>query len=147
MKYKGITKIGTEFGELLGKRIAKEGFADYDYVIPVPIHQSKKRERGYNQSEFIAKSVAKILNCNYNSQLLKRKKYTNSQTLLDTTERKKNIQNVFASYNDKAVELVNGKDILIVDDVLTTGSTINECARILINMGANSVDVATLGHA
>ncbi len=147
LKYNGFTNIGTEFGILLGKRLIKEDLTGYDFVIPVPIHHTKKRERGYNQSDFIALSVSKTINCTYSNKLIKRMKYTSSQTLLDSNERRKNISKVFGPYNKNAHKLVDGKDILIIDDVLTTGSTLNECASTLVKMGANSVDVATLAHA
>lgn len=147
LKYKKFTKIGTEFGKLLGIRLKSEQFIDYDYVIPVPIHSAKQRERGYNQSDFIAKSVAETLDCKFDNKLIKRNKYTNSQTQFNSQDRKLNISGVFREFNSTSQNKIDSKKILIIDDVLTTGSTANECAKVLISLGANSVDVATIARA
>ncbi len=147
LKYNGITKIGTEFGKLLGTRLKSEKFLDYDFVVPIPIHKAKIRERGYNQADSIAKSVAQTINCKFDNKLIKRNKYTSSQTLLNSNERRINIHGVFGEYNSDSKTRLLNKKVLIIDDVLTTGSTMNECARELINLGCSKVDVATLAHA
>ncbi|MCL2040101.1 MAG: ComF family protein [Bacteroidetes bacterium] len=141
LKYKGYTQIGLEYGEWLGKVLVSEKMTDYNYIVPLPIHPARKRERGYNQSDYIALGTNKILNIKVASDLLKRTKHTTSQTLLKPKERLKNMENVFAlntKYN------VAGMKILIVDDVLTTGATLNNCALTLLYNKAKQVDVATL---
>lgn len=146
LKYYKIWKVGYEFGLLLGKKILKESKVNYDYVIAVPIHLAKKRERGYNQSEYIARGVSEILNIPDFSQYVERQKYTTSQTKLSGDERKKNIAGAY-KIPTKSSNIFQNKTILIVDDVFTTGSTINHLGNELLNNGAKQVDCATLGIA
>lgn len=146
LKYKGYSRIGLEYGRWLGEILLSEQMSDYDFISPVPIHAAKKRERGYNQSDFIACGVNDILSTKNSFvkivyDLLHRLKYTSSQTQLSKTERFQNMERVFVlnkKYN------VSGKRILLVDDVLTTGATLNNCALILLENEAKQVDVATL---
>lgn len=145
LKYRGFSNIGIELGKLLGKRLILNNLSGYDALIPVPIHIAKKRERGYNQSEFIAMGVADVLNSPVNVKIIKRKLYTESQTALTHEERKGNVENAFEPYR-RDVNVRNMK-FLVIDDVLTTGSTINSCAYKLLEMGAIQVDAATLVRA
>lgn len=107
----------------------------------MPIHKAKRRHRGYNQSDYIAIGINKILQKTVAPNLLIRLKHTPSQTLLDVTERMKNVKSVF-EVNPKYD--VYNKNILLVDDVLTTGSTLNNCAQTLLYSHARRVDIATL---
>lgn len=146
LKYSGFTDIGFKYGILLGEALVKNNFVDYDYIVPVPIHRVRKRERGYNQSDFIAKGVQKVLNqklpnIEIANDLLLRTENTPSQTLITFEERKSNLVNAFR-VNSK-YEIFD-KKILLVDDVLTTGSTLNNCATSLLASSAKFVDVATL---
>lgn len=143
LKYYGIYSIGEEMGKLLARKMDLESKNEYDYVIPVPIHSARRRERGYNQSDLIAGSVAKHLNSIYAPDLLSRKVNTGTQTKLNAAERSINISRAlhFSGKYD-----IRGSKILIVDDVLTTGSTLNECALMLLNNKARLVDVAALGR-
>ena len=141
LKYKGFISIGLEYGKWLADVLVAENMINYDYITPVPIHPARRRERGYNQSDFIAIGINKILNNKIAFDLLKRTKYTSSQTQLSQTERMKNMINVFVL--NKKYD-VNKKKILLVDDVLTTGATLNNCALTLLENGAKQVDVATL---
>jgi ComF family protein len=100
------------------------------------------RERGFNQAEIIALGIAQILGVSVDTKLIKRFRYTTTQTLLSAEERKTNVKNVFKGYNEKTK--LNNETILLIDDVLTTGSTINECAKTLLNLGARRVDIAAL---
>lgn len=125
-------------GVKLGREIAKERIRaisewDIDLIIPVPLHHLKKAERGYNQSFYLAKGLSKELNISYKENVLKRRRYTESQTLKNISDREMNVRNAFAVRNKK---LIKGKNILLVDDVITTGATISECARQLLNNGA-----------
>ena len=144
LKYSFFTRVGLEFGYELGNIINKYRDIDYDLIIPVPIHKARRRERGFNQSDIIANSVSKQINSEINNSLLLRKKYTQTQTVLTSSERKENVANVFTVQNN---ELVKNKIILIIDDVLTTGSTINACAITLLESGAKRIDCATLAYA
>jgi ComF family protein len=143
LKYFGIAQIGEELGLLLARKIEIESVNRYDFVVPVPIHNARKRERGYNQSDLIAQSVALHIESVYAPDLLSRVINTSTQTKLKAAERSKNISE--ALYFDGKYDIA-GKKILIVDDVLTTGSTLNECALLLLNNQARLVDVAALAR-
>ncbi len=143
LKYFGLYSVGEELGNMLARKVSLEAKHEFDYVIPVPIHNARRRERGYNQSDLIAQSVAAELESTYVPDLLTRKINTSTQTKLNATERRQNISQ--ALHFSGKYDIV-GKRILIVDDVLTTGSTLNECAVILLNNKARLVDVAALGR-
>ena len=117
---------------------------DIDIIIPVPLHHLKKAERGYNQSEFIVKGLSDKLNIPYSTKALKRVRYTETQTAFNLGEREKNISNAFKVRNKKKIL---GKNILVVDDVITTGSTIKECGKALLESGAKSVYACSIAIA
>jgi ComF family protein len=117
---------------------------NYDFIIPIPIHLSKKRERGFNQSFIIASRIADEVGLVLNNNILYRHKYTVTQTILDKNERYKNMKDVFSTKNN---EILQNKSVLLIDDVLTTGSTVNSAAEILIKNGASKVGVATIALA
>ncbi len=128
-------------GKLLGSKIAnaaKDKLTSWEInlIIPVPLHQLKKAERGYNQSEYIAKGLSKALSTAYSGSAIKRTRFTESQTKLDMKQREINVDGAFRVKSKKKVE---GKNILLVDDVITTGSTINECAKVLKENGAEKI--------
>ncbi len=118
-------------------------FTDYSLIIPVPLHIKKLRKRGFNQSIIFADAIGKKWQIPVNFSLLKRCKFTLSQTGLDKKERKRNIKGAF-EVTDKA-EII-GRNILLIDDVYTTGATLNECAKILIKAGVQKVTVLTLAR-
>jgi ComF family protein len=101
----------------------------------------KERERGYNQSDYIAMGLSNILNIDWRNDIVKRELYTISQTLLESRQRKTNVENVFKIKKENQVA---NKTILLIDDVLTTGSTLNNCANTLLQAKAKRVDIATL---
>jgi len=145
LKYYGFRKIGTELGLELGKIIGNYDKTDYNFVIPVPIHSARIRERGFNQSKIIAEGIGVEISTSVNDKIIKRNKYTETQTLLSADERMTNVANVFVAGSKK--KLINKSRILLVDDVLTTGSTINSAANCLLDWGASRVDCATLAVA
>jgi ComF family protein len=145
LKYKGHSRIGIELGMLLGRRLQILHFFEYDFIIPLPIHHARTRERGYNQSQVIANGISSIINIPVNNSIVKRKKYTQSQTTLKAEERRNNVSQVFGP--KKNYLLVSGKKVLLIDDVLTTGSTLNSCANTLLQLGAKQVDAAVLAVA
>jgi ComF family protein len=115
-------------------------------ILPVPIHRKKLRERGFNQSLLLAKRVAREFKCELDFLSLRRVKYTESQTGLKQDERRKNVKGAFHVKNQDAVK---DKGVLLVDDVATTGHTLNECARVLLKAGAKNVRclvLARTGH-
>jgi ComF family protein len=105
-------------------------------VMPVPLHPKRLRQRGFNQSLLLAKQVAAGLDADLDFLSLKRIRYTQPQTELGSEERKKNVRRAFAVSNREAVK---GRAVLLVDDVATTGSTLNECARTLRRAGCRQV--------
>jgi competence protein ComFC len=146
LKYYGIKKIGYEFGIELGHRINKKSDNNYNAIIPVPIHHARKRERGYNQSTVIAKGISEVLSVQVNEKLLIRFRYTKTQTLLDSEDRIRNVSAVFRT-SERYIEKIKDGTFLLIDDVITTGSTLNNCALALLEAGAKKVDAACLASA
>ncbi len=144
LKYGKMQNLGYGMGKLLGKKLDYDNMDDYDIICPVPVHKIRMRERGYNQSELIGKGVSEILNINFSPDLLIRENYSVSQTKLSAEERLKNVKKSFAVNPDYSVKNLN---ILITDDILTTGSTLNNCALALLEAGAEKIDAATLALA
>ena len=115
---------------------------NYDIIIPVPISKKRKRLRGYNQSELIAKMIAKqakTIECR--CDILYKQKDTLPQSSLDKEKRQQNIKNAYYIKNEKTVQ---NKKILLLDDIYTTGSTANECSKMLKQAGAKEIGVLTL---
>jgi ComF family protein len=124
-------------GKLIGKNL-KEQINNWnvDIIVPVPLHSLRKVDRGFNQSKYIANGIGKELGIDVKSHLLKRIRYTETQTNLTLKEREKNIMNAFRA---KHRGMIDGKTFLIVDDIITTGATIRECGRVLLEYGAEKV--------
>lgn len=121
----------------------KDVINEVDYLIPVPIDIKRLRWRGYNQSLLLTKELSKKTNKPIIEDLLIKHKYTIPQARLKNKDRKKNLKNVF-SFNEKYFDLIQNKNIAILDDVMTTGTTVNECAKILKQQGVNKVFVFTI---
>ena len=115
-----------------------------DLLVPVPLHLRRLRQRGFNQAYLLIRRWAKQDGIAIDGLTLSRSRWTEPQTALSRKERKKNIKGAFAV---KRPETIRGKQIVLVDDVYTTGSTVNECARVLMKAGAALVDVLTLARA
>lgn len=114
----------------------------YDIIIPVPIHKKRKKQRGYNQSELIAKEIAnKIQNLKYQDNILEKTKNTLPQSSLSKKQRKENSQNVYKITNK---EKIINKRIVIFDDIYTTGSTVNAISKILKENGAKEIIILTI---
>lgn len=113
----------------------------YDTIIPVPISSERKNERGYNQSELLAKELAKKLNIECVKNCLIKNKNIIEQSKLTKVERQKNIQGVYILKNKE--KLIN-KKLLLIDDIFTTGSTVNECCKILKQANPRKIDVLTI---
>lgn len=119
-------------------------FLENAFLVPVPLHPAKKRQRGFNQSELLANVFAKSSQALGVLPILKRTRFTNSQTLLNGKERAQNVKNAFAL--SKETDLISNLNYILVDDVFTTGSTLNACARVLRAAGAQHLKVITLSH-
>jgi ComF family protein len=133
-------------GETLAKhlvKLVKSLSWDVDYIVPVPLGSKRFQERGYNQVMLLARPLAWELDIPIKRQALTRIRETRSQVGLSREQRITNVQNAFAAKKHD----VNGKKILLVDDVVTTGATINACAKALTEAGAVKVFAATLARA
>ena len=113
----------------------------YDIIIPVPIHRKRKAQRGYNQTQLIASRISKDLKIKLCDDVLIKSKNTIAQSKLNKNKRKQNIKGAFKILNAGKVQ---GKNILLIDDIYTTGSTVNECSKILTKAGAKVVGVLTI---
>jgi ComF family protein len=136
LKYRQFTKMADYFAEAFVQRI---GVANYDLVTGVPLNKVRQRERGYNQSNSMAEHYSYLTNTSYNPDFLIRTRNTVSQTQLKKGERIQNVKNAFI-----CTQSLDGMSILVLDDVVTTGSTLNECSRVLKQSGASKIDVAAL---
>ncbi|NWG29189.1 MAG: ComF family protein [Ignavibacteriaceae bacterium] len=143
LKYQKKFKLGMYLGEILSEGIKNRNW-QVDLIVPVPIHHLKKVERGYNQSDYIAKGLSESLNIPYSTKLIKRIRHTESQTKLNMKQRSENVADAFKVTDAKKM---TGKNILVVDDVCTTGATIQECGKALINGGAKTVYACSVGIA
>lgn len=114
-------------------------------VTAVPLHVSRERKRGYNQSELLGKELAKRLDITYMSSILDRLKQTKPQFELTKEQRKENLKGAFA-LNSRFKQKIKGKQIILVDDITTTGATLRECGKVLKQSGAGKVLGVTLAH-
>jgi competence protein ComFC len=143
-KYGGQYYLRRLLSEILLEAMSDERITAtrVDAIVPVPLHPARRRERGFNQAEALAKGVAKrtaipVLDC------IERRSYTLTQTQFDRSERMRNLRNAFALRKNSAVV---GKNLVLLDDVLTTGSTLHECAVVLRKAGAESVRAITVAR-
>ena len=135
-------------GSALASFLAAFSFPDFEFqvsaiLVPVPLHIKKLRERGFNQSLILANALSKKKRIEVNFSLLKRHKSTLTQTGLNKKEREQNIKGAF-EVSDK--KIISGKNVILIDDVYTTGATLNECAKTLMKAGAGKVAALTLAR-
>lgn len=143
-KYKGFKEIGIEVGKHYGLELkSAEPFCKADLIIPVPLHKSKQKKRGYNQSEFFATGISKAMNIPTDFTSLIRAKATETQTRKSKYERYENVESIFAL---KEKHELTGKHIILADDVITTGSTIEACYHAL-KKETNRISVVTMAYA
>ncbi len=144
-KYKKFTEVGMELGLLYGKKLKKaEPYQSCDYIIPVPLHKSKLKKRGFNQSAIFAEGLSQAMSIPTLFDNLVRKIATQTQTKKHAYERYQNTSAIFELKNPKQLE---GKHILLVDDVITTGSTLEACIAALQRAQNVKVSVATIACA
>jgi ComF family protein len=143
-KYNSQTQLASSLGSLLSS-FAREWVPNPEdfLAVPVPLHERRLRERGFNQSLLLAKVLASELGAQLDYLSLVRKRYTRAQTGLRKEERRKNVKDAFSVIYP---ELINGKKLLLIDDVFTTGHTLNECAKTLKRSGATVVVCLTLAR-
>jgi len=145
LKYKGIKEIGYELGRMYGLSLNDSGFInDVDLIIPVPLHPSKKRIRGFNQSETISMGIADSTHLPLDIKSLTRKMVSATQTKRSRFDRWTNVDGIFQVIDAQAIA---EKHILLVDDVITTGSTIESCTNELLKIQGVRVSVVALAFA
>jgi len=137
LKYKFVIDYAEILGNFLSNYLVEKSELNFSNVaiMPVPLHKKRLRWRGFNQSEKIAQIISKNLNLNLDNQNLIRIKHKKAQAKLNEEQRRKNIKNCFEFAGDN----LKSKNIILVDDVTTTGSTLDECARILKENGAENI--------
>lgn len=144
LKYDQVTRLGDWFAARLAEVIARSpDLGRVDLVVPVPLHTDRHRERGYNQAELIARPLAKNLGVKFSPHMLTRTKPRPSQLVLSRSEHWKSVRGAYAIREGANVDKLR---ILLVDDVLTTGATLDACARVLKQAGAAAVMGLTVGR-
>ncbi len=145
IKYKGLKELGFETGRRFGLILAQTPeFSSIDIVVPVPLHKRKLKKRGFNQSDWIATGIAEALKKPVSTDNLFRRVFTSTQTKKNRFERFRNVEGIFAINNSVQFE---EKHILLIDDVVTTGSTLEACAVELLKLRNTKVSIATLAFA
>jgi ComF family protein len=144
LKYKGLKEIGYSLGKMFGEDLVGSSFIKADMIVPVPLHLKKKRKRGFNQSEWIAKGIGEGLDIPVKCRHLKRNKNTATQTKKSRFERWQNVEEAFVVNNKN---ILKDKRVILVDDVVTTGATLEACANIIQRETGAKVYIATLGVA
>lgn len=144
-KYEGRRELAEVLGRFMAECADRElAEAEYDALVPVPLHRDRLRERGFNQALLLARELAKRRGSPVAPDVLARDRGTLSQSTLSRRERLKNVRGAFAVGERGAVR---GMRFLVIDDVYTTGATADECARILMKAGARAVDILTLARS
>jgi ComF family protein len=144
LKYNEMTAIGVELGKYVGESLPMFlGEVSITGVVAVPLHPLKEKERGYNQSELICNGIREKTGLKLLPHLLKRTRHTRTQTKLNAHERKENVAEAF-QVDSRFASLVRGSTLLIVDDIITTGATIDECARVLREYDAEKIFAASI---
>jgi ComF family protein len=142
-KYKAERRLARPLGSLLALRLEGEAFMKViDRIVPVPLFWRKRVSRGFNQAELLAKRVARNFGVPLSPRILKRKKSTQPLYPLGGIERRKELAGAFQIRSSRRIR---GKRVLVIDDLMTTGTTLQECARVLSEAGAAAVYCAVLG--
>jgi ComF family protein len=145
LKYRGIKDAGTELGRICSLSLLSSGFFEgIDAIIPVPLHPSKKRQRGFNQSDCISSGISEVTGLPVLTDSLVRMTKTGTQTRKSRYERWTNVEGIFRVTDQM---LLRGRHILLVDDVITTGSTIESCANEILNIEETRVSVLVMAFA
>jgi ComF family protein len=144
IKYKNEKKLGLFMGNLMGLKLLTL-IKDHkvDFMIPMPLHPKKEKKRGYNQATLLCKGIRTFTKLEYNENAIVRIQHTQTQTRKSRIERWQNVEHVFNIPNP---EIICGKNILIIDDVITTGASSEACGQALLEAGANSISICGLAY-
>jgi ComF family protein len=143
IKYGNKPELALLMGKSLGSEVKLSEF-NFDMVLPVPLHKQKLRKRGYNQSDYFAQGIADAMGILWSRKILSRLENNPSQTNKSRIERIKNVEGIFHVLNP---DIIQSKNILLVDDVITTGATLYACATALVEAGAQVKAIASIGLA
>ncbi len=138
LKYDGLTRLAEPLGALLAQTYVAYGM-QAEMIIPVPLHRERLQQRGYNQEDLLAKVCAEHLGLPVHTTIVQRLRNTPAQVSLSAVERRSNMHEAFGCSSTLATAILSGRKILIVDDVYTTGATLEACATPLLAAGAASV--------
>lgn len=145
LKYKGNKEIGVFLGELYGSELlASNVFNEIELIIPIPLHRKKLLKRGFNQSEIFARGLAKSMNIEVDTTSIVRTVATSTQTRKSRYKRWENVNEIFEMKNPGNLA---GKNILVVDDVITTGATMEACTQTILQAPGTKVSIASIGFA
>lgn len=145
LKYKNNKDIGIFLGEMMGKTLLNSNrFNNIDYLIPLPLYPDKERKRGYNQAAIICNGMSEIMKVPVMNDNVIRQRFTETQTHKHRTERWENVLGSFIVNNPAALK---EKHILLVDDVITTGATLEACGSVILQSEGVKLYIATLAHA
>jgi ComF family protein len=141
IKYHKNQALAFKMGQIFGIKLLNEAKVDFDVIIPVPLHLKKLKSRGFNQSAIIAKGLTDILNIELGEKIVSREKNTKSQTKMGRSERWENVDSIFRISNKEAIA---GKNVALLDDVITTGATLNSLAESISKCAPNSISYLCL---
>ncbi|WP_459188761.1 ComF family protein [Parabacteroides sp. APC149_11_2_Y6] len=145
LKYYGNKELGYQLGKIAALEYINKGlFSNVDCLVPIPLHPKKQRKRGYNQAEWIAMGIQSVTNIPINTTAIRRIHSTETQTHKQVYERWKNVQSIFEL---SEAETLNGKHILLIDDVITTGATIEACINTLLSTPGIQISIFGLAIA
>lgn len=145
LKYKGAQELGEHLGQRYGSLLSEHQYnRQFDLIVPVPLHKYKLRRRGYNQSDTFARGLSEAMQVPWSSNALARLLDTATQTKKNRLDRWQNVEQVFGVARP---DQVKDKRILVVDDVMTTGATLEACAVVLLKAGAAEVSVVAIAAA
>ncbi len=142
LKYRDRQDIGRALGRMMGMALRDSAFASADLILPVPLHRSKRFQRGYNQCDSICEGLSFSLGIAWDRDVLEKTLGSSSQTDKSRFNRWRNVEGIFRV---KRPERIRGKHILLTDDVVTTGSTLEACANAILEVHGTKVSIATLG--
>ncbi|MEL6533941.1 MAG: ComF family protein [Bacteroidota bacterium] len=145
LKYENRPEVGEILGRWYGSELKEEGYDEqFDLIVPIPLHASKQRKRGYNQSDAIAKGLSEGLGIPWSADTLKRTRHTHTQTRMSRAERYANMASVFTVAEPNSVQ---NQRVLLIDDVVTTGATLQACGEVLVAAKPQSLSIAALAVA